>query len=115
MAKGFAGTVFLTTDDCQASYEELKGRGVEFTEPPKSVPMGSTRASATRRATASASPRCGSWPRCSRPTSGLDPELGPERPVVREVVRVGEEVLTRRVLEEVAKQGASKSKTFWRP
>ena len=25
MAKGFAGTVFLTTDDCQASYEELKG------------------------------------------------------------------------------------------
>ena len=24
MAKGFAGTVFLTTDDCQASYEELK-------------------------------------------------------------------------------------------
>src|SRR5271155_589951 len=33
MAKGFAGTVFLTTDDCQASYEELKGRGVEFSEP----------------------------------------------------------------------------------
>src|SRR3954452_13522025 len=29
MAKGFAGTVFLTTDDCQASYEELKARGVE--------------------------------------------------------------------------------------
>ena len=30
MAKGFAGTVFLTTDDCRASYEELKGarRGV---------------------------------------------------------------------------------------
>ena len=27
MAKGFAGTVFLTTDDCQASYEELKARG----------------------------------------------------------------------------------------
>src|SRR5271167_1135550 len=34
MSKGFAGTVFLTTDDCQASYEELKGRGVEFSEPP---------------------------------------------------------------------------------
>src|SRR5205809_5803483 len=32
MAKGFAGTVFLTTDDCQGSYEEHKGRGVEFTE-----------------------------------------------------------------------------------
>src|SRR4051812_1628051 len=26
MAKGFAGTIFLATDDCQASYEELKGR-----------------------------------------------------------------------------------------
>ncbi len=40
MAKGFAGTVFLTTDDCQASYEELKGRGVEFTEPPEQRPYG---------------------------------------------------------------------------
>jgi hypothetical protein len=29
MAKGFAGTVFLTTEDCQASYEELKARGVD--------------------------------------------------------------------------------------
>src|SRR5581483_11767907 len=28
MSKGFAGTVFLTTDDVRASYEELKGRGV---------------------------------------------------------------------------------------
>jgi predicted enzyme related to lactoylglutathione lyase len=40
MAKGFAGTVFLTTDDCQASYEELKGRGVEFTEEPEERPYG---------------------------------------------------------------------------
>jgi predicted enzyme related to lactoylglutathione lyase len=40
MGKGFAGTVFLTTDDCQASYEELKGRGVEFTEEPSSRPYG---------------------------------------------------------------------------
>jgi uncharacterized glyoxalase superfamily protein PhnB len=40
MAKGFAGTVFLTTDDCQASYEELKGRGVEFTEAPEERPYG---------------------------------------------------------------------------
>jgi predicted enzyme related to lactoylglutathione lyase len=40
MAKGFAGTVFLTTDDCQASYEELKGRGVEFTEEPQEYPYG---------------------------------------------------------------------------
>jgi uncharacterized glyoxalase superfamily protein PhnB len=40
MAKGFAGTVFLTTEDCQASYEELKGRGVEFSEPPEERPYG---------------------------------------------------------------------------
>ena len=40
MAKGFAGTVFLTTDDCQASYEELKARGVEFNEPPEERPYG---------------------------------------------------------------------------
>jgi uncharacterized glyoxalase superfamily protein PhnB len=40
MAKGFAGTVFLTTDDCQASYEELKARGVEFTEQPEERPYG---------------------------------------------------------------------------
>jgi catechol 2,3-dioxygenase-like lactoylglutathione lyase family enzyme len=40
MAKGFAGTVFLTTDDCQASYEELRARGVEFSEPPEQRPYG---------------------------------------------------------------------------
>jgi uncharacterized glyoxalase superfamily protein PhnB len=40
MAKGFAGTVFLTTDDCQASYEELSARGVEFTEKPEERPYG---------------------------------------------------------------------------
>jgi uncharacterized glyoxalase superfamily protein PhnB len=40
MAKGFAGTVFLTTDDCQASYEELKSRGVEFSEQPEERPYG---------------------------------------------------------------------------
>jgi len=40
MAKGFAGTVFLTTDDCQASYEELKGRGVEFIDEPEERPYG---------------------------------------------------------------------------
>lgn len=39
-AKGFAGTVFLTTDDCQASYEELSARGVEFTEAPQQMPYG---------------------------------------------------------------------------
>jgi uncharacterized glyoxalase superfamily protein PhnB len=40
VAKGFAGTVFLTTDDCQAAYEELKGRGVEFSEEPEERPYG---------------------------------------------------------------------------
>jgi uncharacterized glyoxalase superfamily protein PhnB len=40
VAKGFAGTVFLTTDDCQASYEELKARGVEFSEEPEERPYG---------------------------------------------------------------------------
>jgi predicted enzyme related to lactoylglutathione lyase len=40
MGKGFAGTVFLTTDDVQSSYEELKGRGVEFTEAPEDRPYG---------------------------------------------------------------------------
>jgi uncharacterized glyoxalase superfamily protein PhnB len=40
MAKGFAGTVFLTTDDCQRDYEQLKSRGVEFTEAPEERPYG---------------------------------------------------------------------------
>ena len=40
VAKGFAGTVFLTTEDCRASYEELKGRGVEFVEEPEERPYG---------------------------------------------------------------------------
>ena len=40
VAKGFAGTVFLTTDDCQASYEELRDRGVEFSEQPEDRPYG---------------------------------------------------------------------------
>jgi predicted enzyme related to lactoylglutathione lyase len=40
MAKGCAGAVFLTTDDCQASYEELKAKGVEFSEAPEERPYG---------------------------------------------------------------------------
>lgn len=40
MAKGYAGTIFLTTDDCQASYEELTARGVEFVERPEERPYG---------------------------------------------------------------------------
>src|SRR5436305_1079815 len=39
-AKGAAGTIFLNTDDAQASYEELKGRGVEFVEQPEERPYG---------------------------------------------------------------------------
>jgi catechol 2,3-dioxygenase-like lactoylglutathione lyase family enzyme len=40
VAKGWAGTVFLTTDDVQGAYEELKGNGVEFTEAPTEQPYG---------------------------------------------------------------------------
>jgi predicted enzyme related to lactoylglutathione lyase len=40
MSKGFAGTVFLTTEDCRASYEELRGRGVEFIDQPEERPYG---------------------------------------------------------------------------
>src|SRR5215213_3829362 len=40
MAKGFAGTVFLTTDDAYGSYKELTGRGVEFVEAPEERPYG---------------------------------------------------------------------------
>jgi catechol 2,3-dioxygenase-like lactoylglutathione lyase family enzyme len=40
MAKGFAGTVFLTTDDVQADYEAMKSRGVEFTDQPEERPYG---------------------------------------------------------------------------
>jgi predicted enzyme related to lactoylglutathione lyase len=40
MAKGFAGAVFLATDDCQAAYDELSSRGVEFVEGPHEQPYG---------------------------------------------------------------------------
>ena len=33
MAKGFAGTIFLTTEGCQAAYEELKGRSTMTSKP----------------------------------------------------------------------------------
>jgi uncharacterized glyoxalase superfamily protein PhnB len=39
-AKGFAGTVFLTTENCQADYEALVARGVEFSEAPEERPYG---------------------------------------------------------------------------
>jgi len=40
MSKGFAGTVFLTTDDIRTEYEQLKSRGVEFSEEPEERPYG---------------------------------------------------------------------------
>jgi uncharacterized glyoxalase superfamily protein PhnB len=40
LAKGFSGTVFLTTDDCRADYEQLSARGVEFSAEPEERPYG---------------------------------------------------------------------------
>ncbi len=40
MGKGFAGTLFLTTDDVRRDYDELRARGVEFTEAPEERPYG---------------------------------------------------------------------------
>ncbi len=40
MSRGYAGTLFLTTEDCQAAYEDLQSRGVEFTEAPSERPYG---------------------------------------------------------------------------
>lgn len=39
-AKGFAGTVFLSTDDVQRDFEAMSARGVEFNEPPHPMPYG---------------------------------------------------------------------------
>jgi len=40
LAKGAAGGLFFTTEDCRASYEELAARGVEFTQEPTEQPYG---------------------------------------------------------------------------
>jgi predicted enzyme related to lactoylglutathione lyase len=40
MAKGAAGGLFFSTEDCQTSYEELKSRGVEFQQEPTEQPYG---------------------------------------------------------------------------
>ena len=40
MAKGVSGGLFFSTDDCRGTYEELKGRGVEFTQEPMERPYG---------------------------------------------------------------------------
>ena len=40
MGKGFAGTVFLTTDDARTTFEELEGRGIEWSDRPEERPYG---------------------------------------------------------------------------
>jgi len=40
VAKGAGGTLFLETDDCQKSYDELSERGVVFNDPPTPQPYG---------------------------------------------------------------------------
>jgi len=40
VAKGAGGTLFLETDDCQATYDELSARGVVFNDPPTAQPYG---------------------------------------------------------------------------
>ena len=40
MAKGFAGTVFLTTDDIDSTARELRERGLQFVQEPQEVPYG---------------------------------------------------------------------------
>ena len=40
LAKGASGGLFFVTDDVHGTYEELKGRGVEFTQEPTEQPYG---------------------------------------------------------------------------
>ena len=40
VAKGFAGTLFLTTDDVYEAHRDLTARGVEFSEAPEERPYG---------------------------------------------------------------------------
>ena len=40
VAKGAAGGLFFSTDDCQATYEEFRSRGVEFSDEPSQRPYG---------------------------------------------------------------------------
>ena len=40
LAKGASGGLFFATDDCRATYEALKGRGVEFGQEPTEQPYG---------------------------------------------------------------------------
>ena len=40
VGKGVVGGLFFATDDCQATYEELRSRGVEFLQEPMEQPYG---------------------------------------------------------------------------
>ena len=40
VAVGAVGTLFLETEDCKASYDELSARGVVFNDPPTPQPYG---------------------------------------------------------------------------
>jgi catechol 2,3-dioxygenase-like lactoylglutathione lyase family enzyme len=40
LAKGASGGLFFATDDANKNYDELKGRGVEFTQEPTEMPYG---------------------------------------------------------------------------
>jgi catechol 2,3-dioxygenase-like lactoylglutathione lyase family enzyme len=40
MAKGAAGGLFFSTDNIQETYEELRDKGVEFTQQPEERPYG---------------------------------------------------------------------------
>ena len=40
VALGGGGTLFLETDDCQAAYDELSARGLQFNDPPTAQPYG---------------------------------------------------------------------------
>ncbi|EHR60444.1 VOC family protein [Saccharomonospora cyanea] len=40
MEKGVGASIFLVTDDCRRTYQELSARGVEFVEKPEERPYG---------------------------------------------------------------------------
>jgi catechol 2,3-dioxygenase-like lactoylglutathione lyase family enzyme len=40
LSKGASGGLFFSTDDAQTTYEELKSRGVDFTQEPTEQPYG---------------------------------------------------------------------------
>ena len=40
LAKGALGGLFFSTDDCRTTYEQLKAKGVEFSQAPTQQPYG---------------------------------------------------------------------------